>query len=67
MFLNLHNFSICFHRLLLHIQVLMYRNRNLLDESITIVGVLVVAALMLFVYVFFYVQKYQLFLDKKKK
>ena len=44
----LKNFSICFLRLILHIQILMYRNLDFLVKSATVVGVLLVSASMLF-------------------
>ena len=48
MFLNFQNFSICFLRLILYIQILMYRNLEFLVESVAVVVVLLVSALMLF-------------------
>ena len=42
--------SICFLRLILYIQILMYRNIDFFVKSVTVVGVLLVSALMLLLY-----------------
>ena len=42
--------SICFLRLILYIQILMYRNIDFFVKSVTVVGVLLVSALMLLFY-----------------
>ena len=47
MFLNFKKFSICFLKLLLYIQILMYRNLDFDVKSVTAIGVLLVSALML--------------------
>ena len=54
MFLNFQKFSICFVGLILYIQILIYRNFDILDKSVTIVGILLVSTLMLFFYFLFF-------------
>ena len=51
MFLNCQNISICFLRLILNIQISIYRNIDFLIKSAIIVGVLLGSAL--FIYLFF--------------
>ena len=63
MFLNFQNFNIHFLRLILYIQILMYRNLDFLVRLATIDGVLLVSASMLLF--FFFSSKNQLFLDEK--
>ena len=48
MFLNFKNFSICFLRLILYIQILMYRNLDFLVKTATVACVLLVSAVMSF-------------------
>ena len=54
MFLNFQKFSICFLGLIVYIQILIYRNFDFLDKSVTIVGILLVSTLMLFFYFLFF-------------
>ena len=64
MFLNFQNFNIHFLRLILYIQILMYRNLDFLVKLATIDGVLLVSASML-LFFFFSSKKPAIFRRKK--
>ena len=63
MFLKFKKFGICFLRLILYIQILMYRNLDFHVKSVAAIGVLLVSALMLF----FFRQKIVAIFGRKKK
>ena len=48
LFLNFKNVIVCFLRLILYIQILIYQNLDFLVKSAVVAGILLVSALMLF-------------------
>ena len=64
MFLNFKKFGICFLRLILYIQILMYRNLDFHAKSVAAIGVFLVSALM---FLSFFRQKIVAIFGRKKE
>ena len=64
MFLNFKKFGICFLRLILYIQILMYRNLDFHAKSVAAIGVFLVSALM---FLSFFRQKIVAMFGRKKE